>query len=61
MVEKHYRRKDVEDLTGLSGRQIYRLMDQGDFPRPVKMSQNIVAWKEGDLKSFLESREATAA
>ncbi|MEX0328424.1 MAG: helix-turn-helix transcriptional regulator [Ruegeria sp.] len=61
MIEKHYRRKEVEDLTGLSCRQIYRLMDQGEFPRPVKMSANIVAWKESDLGSFLESRKPVAA
>ncbi|WP_171209608.1 MULTISPECIES: AlpA family transcriptional regulator [unclassified Ruegeria] len=61
MIEKHYRRKEVEDVTGLSGRQIYRLMDRGEFPRPVKMSANIVAWKESDLSSFLESRKAVAA
>lgn len=61
MIEKHYRRKEVEDLTGLSCRQIYRLMDQGEFPRPVKMSANIVAWKEGDLSGFLESRKSVAA
>ncbi|MEX0349860.1 MAG: helix-turn-helix transcriptional regulator [Paracoccaceae bacterium] len=61
MIEKHYRRKEVEELTSLSCRQIYRLMDQGEFPRPVKMSANIVAWKESDLSAFLDSRKAVAA
>lgn len=61
MLEKHYRRKEVQDITGFSARQIYRMMDADEFPRPVKMSSNIVAWPESVLKEFLESRQATAA
>ena len=61
MLEKHYRRIEVEGLTGLSGRQIYRMMDKGTFTRPVRMSINVVAWRESDLVGFLESRETSAA
>ena len=31
------RRRQVEEITGLSRSSIYRLMRKGDFPAPVKV------------------------
>lgn len=61
MPQKHYRLREIEELYGISGRQIDRMMDNEEFPRPVKMSSNIVAWPESVLKEYEESRETTAA
>ena len=61
MPEKHYRRKELEEMYGVSGRQIYRMMDEGKFPRPVKLSANIVAWPESRIKEHQESLETTAS
>ncbi|WP_374015346.1 helix-turn-helix transcriptional regulator [Phaeobacter sp. A36a-5a] len=36
MAEKHYRRPEVEALTGLSRTTIYAMMSRGEFPRPVR-------------------------
>ena len=58
MLEKHYRRPEVEEITGLSTATIYRLMQSGKFPRPVKMSEKTVAWPESVLKTYLEGRMA---
>lgn len=38
MVERHYRRRAVEGLTGLSRSTIYYLMKKGEFPRPIKLT-----------------------
>ncbi|WP_208347723.1 helix-turn-helix transcriptional regulator [Pseudaestuariivita rosea] len=38
MVEKHYRRLEVEEITGLSRTTIYKMMSRGEFPRPVRLS-----------------------
>ena len=56
MLEKHYRRKDVEAITGLSCPSIYRLMAKGEFPRPVKISKVAVAWPESLISEWLEER-----
>ena len=37
MCDRLLRRREVEDMTGLSRSSIYRLMKLGLFPRPVKV------------------------
>lgn len=58
MVEKHYRRTEVEGLTGLSRTTIYNLMSKGEFPRPVRLTAKAVGWPESAISDWLESREA---
>ncbi|WP_299351569.1 AlpA family phage regulatory protein [uncultured Shimia sp.] len=58
MLEKHYRRPEVESLTGLSTSSIYRLMDEGCFPRPIKIGRSAVAWPESVLAKWLQERQA---
>ena len=58
MLEKHYRRPEVESLTGLSCSSIYRLMDEEYFPRPVKIGRSAVAWPESVLAKWLGERDA---
>lgn len=58
MVEKHYRRPEVEEITGLSRTTIYKMMDRGDFPRPVRLTRKAVGWAESSIAEWLESREA---
>ena len=48
MREKLLRRREVEEITGLSRASIYRLMDEGKFPRPVRVSATAVRWKASD-------------
>ena len=36
MHDRLLRRREVEKITGMSRSSIYRLMQDGDFPRPVK-------------------------
>lgn len=52
------RRPDVEALTGLARSTMYRLIADGDFPRPVKIGAQAVAWRERDVLAWIESREA---
>ena len=37
MHDKLLRRRQVEEITGMSRSSIYRLMQDGQFPRPVKV------------------------
>lgn len=50
-------RRVVEDLTSLSRSSLYRLMKTGEFPQPVRVSTNRVAWREGDVKLWIEARQ----
>lgn len=58
MTEKLHRRPTVEAVTGLSRSSIYAMMDDGSFPRPVRIGRRAVAWRESDLRAWLESRQS---
>jgi prophage regulatory protein len=53
---KLIKRKDVERLTTLSRSTIYDKMSKGTFPRPVKLGERAVAWRESDVVAWLECR-----
>lgn len=57
MSDKLHRRPAVEEITGLSRSTIYALMDDGHFPRPVRIGRRAVAWRDSDLKAWLATRE----
>ncbi len=56
MQDRLLRRRNVEEVTGLSRSSIYRLMQEGEFPRPVKVGLAAVRWRESDITAWLESR-----
>jgi prophage regulatory protein len=47
------RRREVALLTGLSRSSLYRLMATGDFPGPVHISSNAVAWPESEVHDWI--------
>lgn len=55
------RRPEVETRTGLSRSTIYDWMKRGKFPQPVKLGERLVAWREGDITQWLETRETREA
>jgi prophage regulatory protein len=57
MIEKHYRRREVEALTGLARSTIYDLMSKGLFPRPVKITGKAVAWQERSIAAWMAQRQ----
>ena len=56
MNDRLLRRREVEELTGLSRASIYRLMRSGSFPLPVRVSATAVRWKASDITAWIESR-----
>lgn len=59
---KILRRKELEQLSGLSRSTIYDKMNpkssryDKDFPKPVKLSLNAVGWFEQDILTWLKTR-----
>ena len=49
--------KHVEIFSRKSRSTIYRDVKSGDFPRPIKLSRNRVAWLKDELEDWLASRE----
>ena len=48
-------RREVEARTGLSRTSIYRQMEAGRFPRPVKVGPKAVRWSEHEIEAWLSS------
>ena len=56
MRDRLLRRREVEELVGLSRASIYRLRRSGGFPRPVRVSSTAVRWRESDIHAWIQSR-----
>ena len=54
MTKRFLRRPEVEARSGLSRSTIYAWMARGDFPKPVKLSGRMVAWREQDIDDWLQ-------
>jgi prophage regulatory protein len=50
------RRKEVEQLTGLSRSTIYVLMSKGKFPYPTKIATRAVAWRSDIIEQWIYNR-----
>jgi prophage regulatory protein len=61
MTNKALRLPAVKELTGLSRSSIYRLVQLGRFPAPVKLSERASAWRESEINQWLASRQPKAA
>ena len=52
-------RSRVEQITGLTRSSIYRHMQIGDFPRPLKLGPKSVRWVQDEVVLWVESRPRT--
>ena len=47
---------EVKQETGLSRSSIYRLVKNGDFPKPVKLGERASAWLESEVDQWIVDR-----
>lgn len=52
------KRPEVRARTTLSDSTLYRLIEEGEFPRPIKINPNgrAVAWIEDEVEAWIASR-----
>ena len=43
---------------GISKNTIWRLVRNGKFPKPIKLSEKVTVWKATDVLAWLESKES---
>ncbi len=48
---------EVLALTKISKSTLYRFMESGDFPRPIRLGKRARAWRKTDIEEWLETRE----
>ena len=54
--ESMLRRRSVERMTGLSKSTLYRLIKQGRFPAPLRMTRKAVRWRREEVNDWLSRR-----
>lgn len=54
------RRKQVEALTSLSRSRIYALINEGSFPKPVRLGAQSVAWPLAEVEAWISERIAAS-
>lgn len=48
--------KEVVKKTGLGKSTIWSWVKDGKFPKPIKLSERISAWKESDIDAWIEGK-----
>ena len=56
MHDKILRQKEVQTVTGLSRSTIYRHIEAGTFPAPVKLTERLIGWHSSTISDWLASR-----
>lgn len=51
----------VEQATGIKRSTIYKMMSDGDFPRPVSITRRAVGWRRSEVQAWLDARPKTKA
>ena len=49
--------KEISSLTKLSSSTIYRLVQAGEFPRPIKLAAHASGWLESDIEDWIQARQ----
>ena len=42
--------------SGLSRTHTYRLIERGDHPKPIQLSERVFVWNEVDIDAWLKSK-----
>lgn len=50
------RHRDVCRLTGLGRTKIYEMIGAGEFPRPYKLTERVVGWRESEIVRWQNTR-----
>ena len=56
MTDQLLRRPEVERRIGLARSSIYRMMEAGEFPRPIRIGRRAVTWRASDLDRWQAER-----
>jgi len=51
----------IPDILPFSSATLWRMVKTGTFPKPVKLSTRITAWRISDVKKWLESLHNSSA
>ena len=48
-------------IVPFSSATLWRKVKSGEFPKPIKLSERVTAWKVEDVRAWIATRETAAA
>lgn len=58
MLEDRYLRiKDVVEMLSISRSSIYRMVQEGKFPKQIKLTERTAVWKLSAINAWVAERE----
>ena len=54
--DRFIRRRELLKITSFPSSTLTMLIQQGRFPKPYKLSERASAWKESEIKAWMDSR-----
>lgn len=60
MPESLLRLKDVQARVPFSRAQLYKLMEEGQFPKPVPIGLRAIAWRESEISAWISAKIVAA-
>ena len=60
MLPTILRRVELEKRLGLSRSSIYKMMDDGEFPRPFRIGRRAVGWRAEDIETWFETMQGVS-
>ncbi|MFT8932162.1 MAG: AlpA family phage regulatory protein [Acetobacter syzygii] len=54
-------RKEVQDMVRISCTTLYRWIEEGIFPSPVKYTSRCVRWRQSDVQNWINQSAQVAA
>mgnify|MGYP003151402219 FL=1 len=59
--DRFMRIPEVAHVTGLSRSTIYDCVSKGTFPSPVRLTPRAIAWRESEVKHWMDERKREVA
>ncbi len=59
--ERLLRKPQVLEKIGISNSTLYYFIDEGTFPKPLKLGKRTVAWKESEIDEWINKLEYSMA
>ena len=53
-------RKELQELIGVSHTTIYRMVDRGELPEPIRFGKRVIRWERHIIMSWIEQKRAAA-
>lgn len=50
------RMREVIQRIGLSRSSIYKLMENNDFPKPMKLGSQAIGWRDTEIEAWISNR-----